>query len=545
MHLFRSRKKPQGLSERITEKKTFLENILLPCVLFSTLTGIFTGALVFSFNVVSTYVIHQSSELYHWVRENPAYTPLLIAGVLLLGLFSGWMLKLVPSARGGSLPVAVAHLRGHIAFRWIPNIVFVYLSSMITYLVGVPLGNEAPCVQMGAAAGKGTVSLFAKKHRAWDRYVMTGGACAGFAVTTGAPLSGIFFALEEAHRRFTPTIILVATMSTASAVLTSKFLCDLFNVELTIITIALEHTLRPRDIGVVILVALVCGLFAALFSKTYEHIRRFIQFIRQRIHFIMRLETVFLIVAVCGLVSGYFINDGHLLLHEMVHHEHLWYFLLLYLVVRSILVIFSNSVGATGGLFVPTLVFGAMIGSICAQILISLGLLPPEYATILIVIGMAAYKGSSMRTPITAIVFAVEVLSGLNNLAFIVLAVAISYLTVELLGAEPVMEFVYEDRLEQEHEGKERQVYNVSLTIQPNAFVIGKITRDILWPPECVVLAVHHHETGHRSHGGHSGMHVGDVLDFHFTSYDLDRTMGMLYDLVGQQSNASSENEKA
>ena len=163
MHLFRSRKKPQGLSERITEKKTFLENILLPCVLFSTLTGIFTGALVFSFNVVSTYVIHQSSELYHWVRENPAYTPLLIAGVLLLGLFSGWMLKLVPSARGGSLPVAVAHLRGHIAFRWIPNIVFVYLSSMITYLVGVPLGNEAPCVQMGAAAGKGTVSLFAKK----------------------------------------------------------------------------------------------------------------------------------------------------------------------------------------------------------------------------------------------------------------------------------------------------------------------------------------------------------------------------------------------
>jgi len=540
MHLIRSRTKPQNLSEHFHERRTFIENILLPCLLFSALTGIFTGALIFSFNLISTHVIHVSSEIYHWVRENPIYFPVLLLGVLLLGALAGLMLKVFPSARGGSLPVAVAHLRGHIAFRWIPNIVFVYFSSMITYLVGVPLGNEAPCVQMGAAMGKGTVSLFAKKHRAWDRYVMTGGACAGFAVTTGAPLSGIFFALEEAHRRFTPMIIMVATMSTTAAVFTSQWLCKLFDVELTIITVALEHTLRIKDIWAVILVALVCGLFAAIFSKTYEKIRHYVQKIRTRVHFIVRLEAVFVIVAICGLISGEFINDGHNLLHEMVHGAYLWQFLLLYLFVRAILVIFSNSVGATGGLFVPTLVFGAMLGSICAQILIALGLLPAEYAPILIVVGMAAYKGASMRTPITAIIFAVEVLSGLNNIAFIVLAVAISYLTVELLGAEPVMEFVYESRLEQEHEGKERRVYDISVVVQKDSFVIGKEVRDILWPPECSVLAVHH-TVGHRSHGGHTGMHVGDVLDLHFSSYDLDRTMNMLHDLVGEQPLPSTE----
>jgi H+/Cl- antiporter ClcA len=534
MHLSRSKKKPQNLAEHIRERRTFFKNILLPCLLFSTLTGIFTGALIFSFNIISTQVIHQSSEMYHWFRENPKYIPLLILGVLLLGLIAGWMLKVFPSARGGSLPVAVAHLRGHIAFKWIPNIIFVYFSSMITYLVGVPLGNEAPCVQMGAAAGKGTVSLFAKKHRAWDRYVMTGGACAGFAVTTGAPLSGIFFALEEAHRRFTPMIIMVATISTTSAVLTSQWLCKLFRTELTIITVALKDTLRIQDVWAVIILALMCALFAAFFSRFYEKVRHYVLKIRKRVHFIFRLEAVFLIVAICGLLSSNFINDGHNLLHDIVHQEHLWQFLLLYLFVRAILVVFSNSVGATGGLFVPTLVFGAMLGSICAQILISLGLLSPESAPIMIVIGMAAYKGASMRTPITAIVFAIEVLSGLSNAPFIILAVAISYLTVELLGAEPVMEFVYESRLEQEHEGKERCVYDVSLTVQADSFAIGKETRDILWPPECVVLAVHH-DSGHRSHGGHSGIHAGDTLDLHFASYDKERTMNMLYDLVGEQ----------
>lgn len=534
MHLFRSHTKPQKLVDHIHERRTFVENILLPCLLFSALTGVFTGALIFSFNLISTAVISYSASIYQFVRANPIYIPLLLLGVAILGLLAGLMLKLVPSARGGSLPVAVAHLRGHIAFKWLPNIVFVYFSSMITYLVGVPLGNEAPCVQMGAAAGKGVVNLFAQKHRAWRRYVMTGGACAGFAVTTGAPLSGIFFALEEAHRRFTPMVIMVATMSTTAAVFTSRWLCDLFGVELTIITAHLEQTLRMQDIWAVILVALACAFFAALFSKTYERVRHVVQKVRKRVHFIVRLETVFLMVAVAGLISGNFINDGHHLLHETLHNEYLWGFLLLYLFVRSVLVIFSNSVGATGGLFVPTLVFGAMIGSICAQILIALDALPAESAPILIVIGMVAYKGASMRTPITAIIFAVEVLSGLTNLPFIILAVAIAYLTVELLGAEPVMEIVYELRLEQEHEGKTREVCDVSMTVQPGAFVIGKETRDIFWPPECTVLAVHH-EAGSRSHGELAGMHVGDVLDLHFATYDMERTMIMLYDLLGDQ----------
>ena len=108
MHLFRPHKKPQNISERLQERRTFIENILLPCLLFSTLTGIFTGALVFSFNLISTEVVHYSSEIYHFVRENPIYAPLLFLGVIVLGLLAGLMLKWFPNVRGGSLPVAVA-----------------------------------------------------------------------------------------------------------------------------------------------------------------------------------------------------------------------------------------------------------------------------------------------------------------------------------------------------------------------------------------------------------------------------------------------------
>ena len=71
--------------------------------------------------------------------------------------------------------------------------------SLLSFLMGVPLGNEGPSVQIGTAVGRGTTRIALRKRFAWDRYSMTGGACAGFAVATGAPISGILFAVEEAH----------------------------------------------------------------------------------------------------------------------------------------------------------------------------------------------------------------------------------------------------------------------------------------------------------------------------------------------------------
>ena len=123
-----------------------------------------------------------------------------------------------------------------------------------------------------------------------------------------------------------------------------------------------------------------------------------------------------------------------------------------------------------------------------------------------------------------------------QSMLIIILAVAIAYLTVELLGAEPVMEFVYEACIKEEHGDKERHVYDLSLTVQPDSFVIGKQTDDILWPPECTVMAVHH-DGGHHSHGEH-GIHAGDVLDLHLVSYDKEQTLNILHDLVGEQPQA-------
>ena len=107
MHLFRSHQEPKKLADQLHERRTFVQNILLPCLLFSVITGIFTGALIFSFNLLSTSVIHFSSETYHFVRENPIYAPLLLLAVLALQIAekSGRVnLDFIREKVGGSVP---------------------------------------------------------------------------------------------------------------------------------------------------------------------------------------------------------------------------------------------------------------------------------------------------------------------------------------------------------------------------------------------------------------------------------------------------------
>ena len=76
------------------------------------------------------------------------------------------------------------------------------------------------------------------------------------------------------------------------------------------------------------------------------------------------------------------------------------------------------------------------------------------------------------------------------------------------------------------------------MTVQQGAFVIGKEIRDILWPPNCVLLSVK------RTEGDGSGMLAGDVLHLRCQTYDEPETLLLLEALVGAQSVKKDENTR-
>ena len=68
---------------------TYIRNIILPCLVYPAVTGLFTGGLIFLFKLVVSKAVPLSEHLYSVARENITYLPLLIIGAALLGAREG------------------------------------------------------------------------------------------------------------------------------------------------------------------------------------------------------------------------------------------------------------------------------------------------------------------------------------------------------------------------------------------------------------------------------------------------------------------------
>ena len=516
------------------QKTTEIKIKLIPYVLFPMMIGVLSGCVIFLFKIAASTVMHYSESIYSFVRENPIYLPLLILGAAAIGALASFVLKYAKACRGGGIPTAVASIRGLIPMKWVQGIFVLFFSALLTFFAGVPLGNEGPSVQMGAAVGNGSARLSGKNKAAWERYLMTGGACSGFAIATGAPLSGIMFALEEAHRRFSTTLFTVASVSVLTGTITQKTLSTIFDIDTTAFDLTISEILPIKSLWAALIIGAACGLFSILLKRLYRTVKIISRTKIGKLPFNAKLIIIFSVTSVLGFLSASFIGTGHALIEDILHGKTIWYAVLLALIVRALLMVSASNEGVSGGIFVPSLAFGAMIASLIADALIAMGLVDGQYFTILIVVGMAAFLSASSRTPITAIAFAAEALCIASNILPVICGVAVSYIVAEVSGKVSFADTVIEAHAEAAHHGKELVIISSHLTVQKGSFADGMEIREILWPPTCAVLSIDK-KLSHILHHSPHEVREGDVLHLHYQTYDPERTMEMLTAILGEQ----------
>ena len=511
---------------------TYLLNLILPAVVFSAIAGALTAIIIFIFKMSSSYVISLSEKIYAFGQADMRFLSLILIGAALAGFIVSIILKYSPDSRGGGIPTAIAALRGYVPFNKKRGLITVFFSSMFTYLCGIPLGTEGPSVQMGALTGHIVSKTLGKKHPAWERYIMTGSACAGFGVATGSPLTGIFFAFEEAHRRFSPMIFMVAAMTVAFSTAVNELLCSAFSVSSKLFHFGLVETLPIRSIWLAALVGLVSGVLALVFTKLYGFVKE-LDKKAEKIPSALKIPIVFLLCAFVGFLSYDIIGTGHSIIEELAEGKGILNFLLICFCARAILMITSNVLGITGGLFIPNLAFGAIIGALCARLMIWCGVLGTEHIAIVVVIGMVSFLGATSRIPISAIVFGVEALAGAKAVLAITVGVTIAFVVSEAMGIESFTDTVIHGKVEKYSHGREIVTIDAYVTVTEGAFVIGKEIRDILWPPSCVIVSVNNAISASRIG---SGMAVGDVLHIHCQSTHPSVTARDIEALVGKQN---------
>ena len=510
----------------------YINNVIFPCFILSVFIGVLTGILIFIFKICSSKIIHLSQDIYAYVRVNPKYIPLLILGAILLGFLSSFILKRAKDCRGGGIPTAIVAIRGIVPLKWVQGIFALFASAMITYLGGVPLGNEGPSVQMGTAVGKGTVDLSCKKKKyALDRYGMTGGACAGFATALRAPLSGIMFALEEAHRSFSPTIFIVAAVSVLSASFTQECLSRIFGFDIAFFHFEIKEVLPLKNIWAAVIIGAFCGIVAIIFTKFYRHFWKIRHEKLKTIPFSAAVISVFCVPAILGFINEDFIGSGHSLIEKIFEMETVWYVLIAALLIRALMMIFANNEGITGGLFVPTLVFGAIIANLISSVIIKIGLVDVKFYPLLIAIGMSSYLAASSRTPITAITFAAEALCGVGNILSVGVGVLMAYIIIELSETPAYTDTVIEAKIYSAHKGIKPTIVNKNMVVQKGSFAVGKEIRDILWPNRCIVFFVKKNDP--TMFNNFTILHEGDELNVNYKTYYPEETEKRLLQLLG------------
>ena len=463
----------------------------------------------------------------------PIWLPILVIGAAVIGLLSSLILSKSHSCRGGGIPTSVAAIRGVFNFKWISGIILLPISALLTFLAGLPLGTEGPCVQMGTAVGDGVIKCLGReKHKGWRRYIMTGGAAAGFSIATSSPISAIIFSMEEIHKHYSPMLLSAVSVSVLVAQLTSRLLAAIGIGDIHFFHMPNIESMPLSAFFVPLIIGIVCGLCSVIYTRFYLTINRIIRRILEKLSVKIVLPILFALIAIVGFFLADALGTGHSIIESLFTPGYIWYMLILLLLIRAIGTIVCNVSGATGGVFLPNLAFGAIVGALCADGMISLGWIGSEHYVIIVVLGITSFLGATSRIPLTACVFAVEALNGINNIIPIVIATTISLVIVEAFGIEDLTDTIIEAQQHKITDGKKSFDIEAPLVVKKNSFVVGKHLSDILWPNSCVVVAFNSQDRS-KNHGLISD---GDIITVHYTTYDPNSTANELCNLVGEQS---------
>lgn len=451
------------------------------------LTGIFAGLVISFFRFALVEAETQRAALYkHLLSSDWSTNACWFAALIALAFILNKLNKIEPMAAGSGIPQVKGAILGLMKMRWL-HILWVKLTAGILGIgAGLSLGREGPSIQLGAVAAQG-ISRLLGRTRMEERYLLTSGASAGLAAAFNAPLAGVIFALEELHRNFSIMVLLPSMAAAFTATIISRAIFG----RATIFDIPDLQLLPISYYGIVIVVALVAGAFGVIFNLGLLNVNKFynLPLFQKPVH-----KIIFALL--CAGLLGYFLPEvlggGNGLINHLAKTPVSLQLLLVFLAGKLIFTLISYGCGVPGGFFLPMLVIGALCGSICANVLITLGLIENIYAANIMVVAMAALFSSSVRSPITGTVLIMEMTASYQQLLSLAIAAMVAFVIAELAHSKPIYEELMQHMLRKDEPApatlEQRNV--IELAVCSGSKVCGKLIKDIRWPQNTLLVDV-------------------------------------------------------
>ena len=301
---------------------------------------------------------------------------------------------------------------------------------------------EGPATALGASISGGVSKLY-KSKKAGEKKIngikeltAVAGFSSAIASAFSAPISGIIFTLEELDKKFNPYVLLASCSSVITSIATSIGLRTLLGMDMPLLALDIAP-LPLSHYWSLLLLGLTCGLGAVAFSKALGIINE-LAFVK-KIPLAVKLVVAYILTGIAGLFLVDAIGSGTSLLNSLVRFDFKWWLLLIILVIKVILTIIAKGSESIGGLLLPTIAIGALIGALFGKAFLQMGV-AEEYYISFILIGLSAFLGATLRTPITAVMLAIEITASASNGLAIALATLIAFVISELFDKRPKTE---------------------------------------------------------------------------------------------------------
>ncbi|MET4898429.1 chloride channel protein [Sphingomonadaceae bacterium jetA1] len=339
-----------------------------------------------------------------------------VAGSLIIGLMARFGSDKI---RGHGIPEAIeAILFGQ--SRLSPKVaVLKPISAAVSIGSGGPFGAEGPIIMTGGAIGSLLAQCF-HLTAAERKTLLVAGAAAGMTAIFGTPVAAMLLAIEVMLFEWKPR----SFVPVAVAALTAIAWRPLLIASGPMFTLGAPLALSGETLACAALLGGGIGIVASFLSTALYRIED--GFHALPVHWMWWPALGAVIVGIGGMIDPRVLGAGYDNIQMLLGGSMLLRAILLLLVVKAVVWLVALGSGTSGGILAPLLMLGGALGAVAGH-----GL--PGGVGLYALAGMAAMMSASMRAPLTAAVFAVELTGRLEALPVVAAASVTGYAVAVLV----------------------------------------------------------------------------------------------------------------
>lgn len=412
---------------------------IIPNLSGSAVAGVIVGLVI----TIFIYLLDLISEFAHSTVQNVAsdlrFLPLYILAAVCLAVVMRLIIRVLPEAKGSGVPRTEAMLNSKKKVSWWRMSLATVIGSMVSFLGGLSVGSEGPSVQLGSGLAQG-IEKFSGGECS-RRYISNSGAAAGVSTAFGAPVTGILFVMEEVQRKFNPLMAASVCMAVIYATAINHLLAVPLGISANFFDVGGIATLPTSYLWIPVVVGVVCTAAAYLFNFVILKLNALSR--KSRIPQLAVLIAVFVISAVVDVFLTDATGGGSMLINKLVNTGIDWQMTLILFVVKIVLICLCFRSGTTGGMMIPMLAIGALIGGLLGLGFVEIGLPAECYGTV-VLISMCTFFGSGICAPLTVVALFVETTGNFSALLPLVLSVLIAQIVGRIIRQKPLYDTLAE-----------------------------------------------------------------------------------------------------